>query len=414
VYRIQPDGDPRKVWSDPQDLVYALALDTRGSVVLGTGNHGALYRLDSDSAYTRLVNLASTQVTALLSAPDGKLYAATGNIGKLFAVGPQAEASGVYESDVLDADEFSYWGRLTRDPETPGVQFETRSGNLNRPQQNWSLWQALSSGRVISPAARFLQYRVTLTGSATLASVDVAYQMKNVAPRIESLEITPANYKFPAAANAPPPASPSLNLPPLGRRPAAAAAGAPSSSPANTPALSWAKGQMGARWSSADDNGDTLAYKVEIRGEKETAWKLVRERVYENYISWDSTAYPDGKYVLRITASDQPSNPPDQALTASRESEPFTIDNTPPSIVCCTQQGSAIVFTAKDELSTLGKAEYSMNGGDWIVTQPTTRITDSKEHEYRIELARPSGETTVAVRVTDEFENQSVAKTILK
>ncbi len=76
--------------------------------------------------------------------------------------------------------------------------FETRSGNLNRPQQNWSPWEKLSAGRIVSPAARFLEYRATLSGTAELSEVDVAYQMKNVAPVIQELEITPANYKFPA------------------------------------------------------------------------------------------------------------------------------------------------------------------------------------------------------------------------
>jgi hypothetical protein len=414
VYRIQTDGYPRKIWSDSQELVYAIAFDARGNPILGTGNHGALYRLDSDHAYTRLTNLPSTQITGLLTAPDGTLFAVTGNIGKLFAVGPALESSGAYESDVLDADEFSYWGRINFTPEAAsGIEFETRSGNLDRPQQNWSLWQKLNAGRIVSPSARFLQYRATLTGKADLDSIDVAYQMKNVAPVIETLETTPDNYKFPAGANTAPPASAILNLPALGKRPAAASATA-LTSPANTPSMTWSKGQVGARWQASDDNGDSLVYRVEIRGVNETGWKLVRDKVYENYLSWDSTAFPDGKYVIRVTASDSPSNPPDQALSSSRESDPFTIDNTPPVVTCCTVTGSSVTFAAKDALGVLGKAEYSLNGGDWIVVQPTTGLTDSSEHQYKIDLPSRQGETTVAVRVSDEFENQAVAKTVLR
>jgi hypothetical protein len=118
-----------------------------------------------------------------------------------------------------------------------------------------------------------------------------------------------------------------------------------------------------------------------------------------------------------VTASDEPSNPPGQALSSSRDSDPFVIDNTPPEITCCTVSGSQTItvqFRAKDALSTLGKAEYSVNGGDWMVVEPTTRLTDSSEHEYRISLARPQGETTIAVRVSDEFENQAVAKTVVR
>ncbi len=48
-------------------------------------------------------------------------------------------------------------------------------------------------------------------------------------------------------------------------------------------ALTWAKGQIGARWLAEDDNGDTLQFKIEIRGVNETAWKLIRDKVREHY-----------------------------------------------------------------------------------------------------------------------------------
>jgi hypothetical protein len=50
-----------------------------------------------------------------------------------------------------------------------------------------------------------------------------------------------------------------------------------------------------------------------------------------------------------------------------------------------------------------------------MLIEPTTRLTDSLEHNYRVTLAdRPPGEVTIAVRVEDEFGNQTVAKTVLK
>ena len=419
IYRIQADGYPRKVWSDSQDLVYALAFDSRGRPIAGTGNRGYLYRIDSDHSYTRLRSLASMQITGLTSAPDGTLYAVTGNIGKLFAVGPGLEPSGTYESNVLDAGAFSYWGRISVMPEgRAGVSIETRSGNLDRPQQNWSPWEKLSAGRVASPPARFLQYKATLTGNGEISQVDAAYQMKNVAPLVEDVEITPENYRFPAPANAASPSGspPLLSLPPIGKQ--APGSSGSTSSPSSTPALSYAKGFIGARWLAEDANGDTLNFTAEIRGVNESAWKLIRDKIRENYVSWDSTAYPDGKYVVRISASDAPSNPPDQALSASRESEPFLIDNTPPEITGLTAIPSGnkveIRFHAKDALSRLGKAEYSINGGDWVVAEPTTRLTDSLDLDYRAEADRGSGEMTIAVRVSDDVDNQAVAKVVVK
>jgi sugar lactone lactonase YvrE len=431
IYRIQADGYPRKVWSHAQDVVYALAFDAQSRVIAGTGNHGAVYRIDSDHSYTRLVNLESTQVTSFCNSPDGKIYAVTGNIGKVIAIGPQMESSGTFESDVYDAGAFTYWGRLTAEPAAvgqaspAGASFETRSGNLSRTQQNWSPWAKLDAGRIVSPSARFVQYRATLTSPSgsthnypEITEVDIAYLMKNVAPVIEQVEATPANYKFPAPSTSAPSSNPTLTLPPLGRnRP-------PSSPPlslndsGNSPSLSWSKGQIGARWLATDDNGDTLTFQVEIRGVNETGWKLLKDKLRERYYSWDSTAFPDGKYVVRVTASDAPSNPPDQALTAMLQSDPFLIDNTAPEITGLrgTPSGNKIEvrFHAKDALSTIGKAEYSVNGGDWIVVEPVTRLSDSQEEDYRVMVDRTPGETTIAVRVADEYENQSVAKTVVK
>jgi len=121
--------------------------------------------------------------------------------------------------------------------------------------------------------------------------------------------------------------------------------------------------------------------------------------------------------VLRISASDAPSNPPDQALAASLESDPFLIDNAAPEITGLTGTPSGgqieVRFHAKDGLSVISKAEYSVNGGEWTVVDPVTRLSDSKDEDYRV-LVNRSGETTIAVRVTDEYDNECVAKTVVK
>jgi sugar lactone lactonase YvrE len=423
IYRIQTDGYPRRIWSHAQDLVYALAFDGRGRIIAGTGNHGDIYRIESDFKYWKLASLASTQVTAFCTA-GGKLFAATGNIGKLFSIGPELEQSGIFESDIFDAGAFSYWGRLSSSPrDNPGVAVETRSGNLNRAQKNWSGFARTDAGRIVSPPARFLQYRLTLTGtgagSSEVTEVDAAYQMKNVAPEIEEVQITPANYKFPGPSTVVTSLTSSLTLPSLGHHPASnSAASAASADSGSSPGLTYSKGAIGVRWLANDDNGDTLLFKVEIRGATESTWKLLKDKLREHYYSWDSTAFPDGKYFVRITASDALSNPPGQALTASADSEPFLIDNAPPEITGLTGavSGSKIDlrFHVKDALTTLGKAEYSINGSEWMVVEPTTRLTDSLEHDYRVQLDRGVGEATVAVRVSDENDNQSVAKIVVK
>ena len=183
--------------------------------------------------------------------------------------------------------------------------------------------------------------------------------------------------------------------------------------------MSYAKGYIGARWSASDDNGDALLSSVYIRGVKETEWKLLKDKLHERYWSWDSTAFPDGEYKLRVLVSDLPANPPDQALTGVLIGDTFLIDNTPPRIsaLSAARTGSKLTvkWKAADDLSVIVKAEYSLDGADWLVTPPTTLLSDSKQLDYALTLDNiPPGEHTIAVRVTDEYDNQSTGKAVVK
>jgi sugar lactone lactonase YvrE len=430
VYRIHPDGYPEKVWSHAHDIVYSIGFDATSKPLIGTGNKGCIYRLESDVLYTALVTAAPTQVTALVAGEDGRLYAATGNIGKVYEIGPGLEPEGSIESDVFDSSMFSRWGRLSFRGSAPAghIAIEARSGNLDRPQENWSKWSDAitreEGARVTAPAARFIQWKATLTADANnksgrspqLDSVEVAYLPRNVAPRVSEIEITPPNYKFPAPAISLI-AAQTLNLPPLGK--AASHTSAPTLDITSTPALQYSKGAIGARWIAVDDNGDSLIYTVEIRGAAETEWKLLKDKVREKYLSWDSTAFPDGEYRLRVTASDLPGNTKEDALTGRLESEVFIIDNTPPRItnLAGTRNTNRIDvrWQATDALSVITKAEYSVDGGDWTVVNPVTKLSDSRDLNYTLALTDVTpGEHTIAVRVQDEFENQATEKVVVR
>jgi len=433
VYAIDPNGNPRRVWNHAQDVVYAIAFDAAGRVILGAGNKGGVYRVESRTLNTALLTLPVTQVTAFQAGRDGRLYAATGNTGKLYEIGPELEHEGSLESDVFDATMHSLWGRLSFEARLDGgqVAIATRSGNLDQPQKNWSPWStpitAPKGSRLTSPAARFVQWKATLTADSSghspeLESVDVAYLQKNVEPRVDEIEITQANYKFPAPSASPllgsTSSSQTLSLPPLGRRPAVTVPIPSAENTTTTPAMQLAKGYMGARWLASDPNGDSMIYTVEIKGSGETEWKLLKDKVAEKYYSWDSTAFPDGEYRLRVTASDAPSNPPAEALTGGMESDPFTIDNTPPKItgLTATRSGGKLLvrWHAADALNNIGKAEYSLDGGEWAVAAPVTKLSDSPELDYELALDATPGEHMIALRVADENDNQAVDKVVVK
>jgi hypothetical protein len=411
-------------------LIYAVSFDAAGKPLLGTGNKGIVYRVDSDHLSTELLNAPPTQVTAFLQGRDGVVYAVTGNVGNLYSIGPMLEDKGTFESEVLDANLFSHWGKahLTSSLNGGAIGFETRSGNVNNPQDSWSPWRkvpvAEQGGAIESPPARFLQYRLTFTrernseSSPELSVLDIPFLPQNIAPKVSQIEIAPFNYRQPPT-NSPlersvaPSGSPlTVTLPAVGQKRASAP---PLSLEGTGATLQYAKGYETIRWSATDGNGDPLTFKVEIRAKGSSQWKLLKDDLQDRFYAFDTAAFPDGQYVVRVTASDAPGNTPQNSLTSSLESDPFAIDNTPPEIVNVAMAKSGehcqLKFTAKDALSWIDKAEYSMNGGEWVIVQPDNLVNDSQVLSFTI---TGKENDLISVRVFDEDDNSLVKQFTLR
>lgn len=420
-YRIGQDGYAERIWNSSTALVYAIAFDSKGRPLLGTGNKGIIYRVDSDRLSTELLNAPPEQVTAFLQGKGGIVYAITGNVGNVYAIGPQLAASGSVTSEAFDAKGFSYWGRLhlISDRRGGSISAETRSGNTSNPENGWSPWSKVAmngtGGRIDSPPARFLQYRLTFacvgTQSPELNAVDVAYLPKNVAPEVRQIQVGPYNYREPpgpAGEQQEPSGSPArITLPPLGQKGAAPVIAAMDASGPAT--LAYRKGYLTLRWDAGDANDDSLVYKVEIQRVGDSFWTLLKGHLRDTYYSFDSNTLPDGKYVARVTASDAPANTPATALQSSLASDPFVIDNTPPVLTldATEKNGSdrVLKLTAKDALSWVVKAQYSIDGGPWLLLAPSGKVSDAGVLQY--EVSGKAGQT-LAVRAFDENDNVCV------
>jgi hypothetical protein len=432
VYRLYPDGAPRRIWASRDDVVYALLLKPgeRG-LLAASGNRGKLFELHPDETFVSLLRVQATQVTALLRRRNGTVLAAASNTGKLMDISAQFEREGSFESESLDTRSFSRWGRVFWRAETAAgarVALFTRSGNVDAPDRNWSAWSPAYSqpgDRASSPGGRFLQWKAVLTsadGEKTpwLDLVEIAYLPRNLPPVIDAVEVTPGGYRFQqqaAVVPQPQPAAPQmLVLPALGQpRPPQPPPGQRFEAPANLQAQ---KGWQGVRWAAHDDNDDTLIYSVYIHGKDERNWKLLKDKLSDKFYSWDAAAFPDGVYYVKIVASDAPSNVETDVLTDEREGGPLLVDNTPPVIsglkVAPETDRLRIVFHAADELSTIKRAEYSLDGSDWRPMLPVNRLSDSPEEDYDFPVEAAAGEHTIAVRVYDRYENMAVARIVTR
>jgi len=185
------------------------------------------------------------------------------------------------------------------------------------------------------------------------------------------------------------------------------------------PQGSMQKGYQSILWIADDLNDDQLEYAIYFRGENETTWKLLKDKLDTKFYSWDSTTMPDVAYYLKIVASDAPSNPTGEGLSAERESDRFVINNTPPSIAQLTAEsvsaGVRVRFQASAAVSFITRAQYSLDAGDWTLVFPAGGLSDAPRENYDFQLQKISpGEHTVTVRVYDQFENVSSAKATVR
>ena len=126
---------------------YDLLIEPAGSLLVGTGTDGKIFRISGDPARATLVaRAAARQVTALLRESSGRIIGATSNPGKLVALGADVAKRGTYESDVRDAGTTASWGVIRwRAAGTPG------SGSDHHAQR-----QHRHAGRNVERAGRRL------------------------------------------------------------------------------------------------------------------------------------------------------------------------------------------------------------------------------------------------------------------
>jgi hypothetical protein len=420
VLEILPDGVVNTLWRSREEMVFSV-LPHDGKLLFSTGAKGRIYSIEGSRNTTLQLESTEEQTTRLL-AVGNRIYAASANIGKLFRIGDTLATSGTYESTVRDTDAVSTWGKLswkagTADP----IELATRTGNTNTPDKTWSDWQAVdSAGGTASPRARFIQWRAVLKAAAAgrtprLGSVKVPYLQQNFRPEVANVDVVTSGValqKVPITTSN----NPNPNDPATIR--ANARAGLPRVQPI-PPRRVPQRGAQSFQWSASDKNQDTLAYELYYRGEAERSWKVLKRDLEDNFFTINSDTLPDGMYVVRVVASDQPSNPVDLALRGEMESRPFSIDNTPATVTMklevIEKNRARIAIEAADQTSTLNHAEVAIDTGDWRPVFPKDGILDSRVESFSyLSSELTSGEHVIAFRVYDQNDNAGMSKLVVR
>jgi hypothetical protein len=357
-----------------------------GNLYVGTGNRGDLLRIDENLDVTTLEDDLEKQVVCLAAGRNGEILMGTGDQGRVIVYAQDFVKDGQYMSEVFDAKFAARFGAVTWTGKTPpgtSVEVTTQSGNVAEPDASWSEWSkpyAASGASVTSPVARFIRFKLRLKtvlpkAAPVVGDVKIAFLTSNQPPRVKVVKVVTPEDKA------------------KGDKPGAS-------------------GQVDISWQADDPNGDKLQFVLEFRMRGDANWRTLEEKTDKPSYAWKTEAVPDGTYEVRVTASDSPDNAKDAALSHSRVSEPFVIDNTRPTVAVSVRPGdlksgkATADVVMSDATSIIRSAEYSVDSGDWQAVLPDDRLFDSTTEKATIAVdGLKEGEHTIAVRASDACNN---------
>jgi hypothetical protein len=353
-------------------------------LLIGAGNDARVLRVDPVLEQQSVVyqDKQAAQVTALVTLPDGELVLGTANPAKIIGLAAAYAPKGVYTSDLIDADQPARWGKLQIEADVPSgskVLVSSRSGNVEDVNDStFSAWsepvEATGPVPLTCPLGRFCQYRLILQterndATPVVHEVTVATTIPNLAPTVEAVDVT------------------RLENPPS------------------------KQGFYKVNFKTRDANDDKLVYTLYFRQVGHGNWIRLKENLEDESFEWDGRTVEDGRYEIRVVASDERSNTPSTKLTGSRISDPVVVDNTGPTlrVTQVERKGRTVTVTLSvtDALSAISQLEYTVDSNaEWKGTVPEDGVYDTTDESFVIQLDDLApGEHVLALKASDDLDN---------
>lgn len=398
------------------DTPYDVAPQDDGALLVATGHRGKLFRLDGDPwRATLLGRVGGREALQFLPAANGRTLIATAKAARWCASTPATPAAARGRRMSAMRRAWLVGGRCRggrpRRP-APASMCRRAPATRRRPTRHGrpGVRDGDSEGSPSgSPTARYLQWRVTLSGtgeSPVLTAVAAAYLQKNQRPVVSGIVVHPPGRRVPETVLDR--GKPRLRV--TAPRPPRSACRTRGQPPVSTaaPTLGRRTFQQGLQtvvWKGDDANGDDLVYDV--------AWAARRRGDVDAAGQW-----PDrcdlrvghgvgaelGRYLLRITASDAPTQPADQALRGDAESPSVDVDTVAPVVTLRPAAGTggrlAMTVEVRDQQSTgtgHGRIRRRWRGA-WQAAYPADGMLDSRAETLTITFPNEARGKTLVVR----------------
>jgi len=386
LWRVDPRGRPERLMHHDDTHYVSLALDETGKPYVGTGAEGRVYTVDNSHVVSLVVDTDERQVSGL--GLTGKTRYVLGSdpavLHRIVGVGGP---DSLWTSKPLDAGLRARFGRLTFAADG-SVEVSTRTGDMGTPDATWSPWsKPIRSGdAALSPAGRFFQVRARLgSASATIANISIPFVTDNL--RAVVTEIS-AHAKTGVRDT-------KEGIVPSG---------------ADIPKHD---SVMHATWKVDNPDGDELRFRVQFRREGTSNWidaTPADQVLTKQEIDWDTATLPEGIYRVRVDASDELSNPPDETTRHALDSAPVLIDNTPPVFKLLEVRGRRVVAEISDGIGPIARVDFAVDGRtEWRPLAPVDGIFDSAKESIDANVTDLVGQSpgphVLALRAYDAAGN---------
>lgn len=397
LYRFENGETPDALFESSDEHLASLTLDERDNPIVGTGEKGRVYTVDALHHSVLLADVEERQVSAVTF--GGALASIIASdplvVHPLRGIGG---ANAVWTSGVLDAGFRARFGRLGWEGKGQ-VEFETRTGNTSEPDDSWTPWSKPLNepAKITSEAARFLQIRARFRGDTTaeVREVNVAFVTDNLKALITEVEVeSTTTESF---------AEPDDKL---------AASGGPLSGKASD--------ELELSWKVENPDKDDLRYRLWYSPLKTGQWFPILEPaevLTKSSYTWDTSDLPEGKYRVRVEASDELANAPSRVKRHQLESHILVVDNTAPVIEGITVNGRRAALRISDGVGPIARVEAAVAGTDqWFPFEPVDGVFDDPVETFDLDLSvlSSSGPALLTIRAYDQEKNQVVGQIWLK
>jgi hypothetical protein len=151
---------------------------------------------------------------------------------------------------------------------------------------------------------------------------------------------------------------------------------------------------------------------VAVRADPDGEWIEIGKDLEANVLTWNTNTLGDGRYRVKVTASDAEGNAVGEGLTAEAVSEPFAIDNTPPRVTAleATAKAAGVEITgaAEDGEGWLQRLDLAIDDGAWHSLSPEGGLSDAPRLTFRNVLKDlDPGPHLISVRAVDAAGNSA-------